>query len=84
MLFKVKQIIFVCFLIFIAQVSIIECTRLKTNLKSEGCSIKLRKMPHNEVEAVSFISEMQDGLEDFNFCKKPNNKFLIKKFLIFR
>jgi hypothetical protein len=70
MLFKVKQIIFVCFLIFIAQVSITECLRLNTNLSSEGCSIKLRKMPHNKVEAFSFISEMQDGLDDIDICKK--------------
>ena len=72
MYFKVKQIIFLCFLILSAHVSYTEGTKIKLEMKSEGCAIKLRKMPHNKVEAFSFISQMQDGLEDddSNLCKK--------------
>ncbi len=66
MFLNIKQIIFLSYLFFFFNISAL---RLKMQTKSEGCSISLKKVPHNKVQAVSFISEMQDGLYDFDACK---------------
>ena len=70
-----KQIIFMVYLLFFlhAQVSSINI-KLQTGTRSEGCSIKLRKMPRDTVEAVSFISTMQDDLDFYDICKGKKRK----------
>jgi hypothetical protein len=66
MLLNLKQTMFLIIMIFFVGVSPL---RVKTEMKSQGCSIALKKMSHDKVQAVSFISEIQDGLFDFDTRK---------------
>lgn len=75
-----KQLIFIFSLLFIAQIS---CLNMRTGLKGQGCSISLKKMPKNKHEAVSFISEIQNDLDDYKTCKKKNEKIIKIKINIF-
>ena len=74
MYYMSKQLTFFCFLLIIAHVANL---KLKLETRSEGCSIKLRKMPENKIQAVSFISQVQAGLDDFDIC----NYFILTIFL---
>jgi|LauGreDrversion4_2_1035121.scaffolds.fasta_scaffold1103408_1 hypothetical protein len=63
---NIKQTMFFIILILFARVNLL---RVKTQMKSGGCSISLKKMQRNKVESVSFISEIQDSLFDFDTRK---------------
>lgn len=75
------QVIFVCYLFLFSQ---FYCVKLKTKFKPiikenqsdnnienlQGYSITLKKTTKNKIQTISFISELQDSLDNFHSCKK--------------
>ena len=69
------------FLIFIFSVSNAQSLNLKASLKNtiksssslhdprNGCTISLRKMKDDKLQAISFISEIQNSLSHYSKCK---------------
>ncbi len=81
-----KHILFLIFIIFISDIYSLHLknsssSKLKTNLSihdpNNGCTISLRKSKENKIQAISFISEMQNSLGSYSKCKLSftlNNK----------
>lgn len=81
-----KQILFLLFILFVSEAHFLN---LKASSKNKiqnkaslhdprnGCTISLRKMKDNKLQAFSFISEMQNSLSHYSKCN--NLKIKINK-----
>jgi cathepsin D len=66
-----KQFAFLLYFIICVHISSIYNlkARITARTTKEGCAITLKKMSNRRTQAVSFISEVQDTLSDFNIYK---------------
>lgn len=72
-----KHTLFLLFILFVWEA---QSLNLKANSKNmvkntaslhdprNGCTISLRKMKDNKLQAISFISEMQNSLSHYSEC----------------
>ena len=84
-----KQILFLLFILFVSEA---HSLNLKANSKSKiqntsalhdprnGSTISLRKMKDNKLQAISFISEMQNSLSHYSKCIFNLIKIIIRYF----
>lgn len=76
--FMLKQVLYIILLILISQMTsnkmkIKSTTNEKTtenlNNPNLGCTIALKKTKNDKLQAISFISEMQNSLNHYSSCK---------------
>lgn len=73
-----KHILFFIFIICVSDIYSLHLkssstSKMNTNLSlhdpNNGCTISLKKMKENKVQAISFISEMQNSIGTYSKCK---------------
>ncbi len=78
-----NQILFLLLIIFVSEAHSLNLkASLKNTLENQlslhdpknGCTISLRKMKDNKLQAISFISEMQNSLSHYSKCKIKLNR----------